>query len=398
MNRTVLRLCITMMAIAAQQNAAAIIIPTFLGTHGFEVAAIGTLVALVPVFTLAARFPAGFIYTRTRAGRLMIASLAGVAITNCLFGHATTTASFVAVSALSGLANGIATTVFLSLYIDALPEDQNRAQAMGYYAGSIALGFALGGFSVGWTTDLFGYQNGFYFSALLALLAMTQVPALAKLLPPEDDAMPGSDQKMGPGQFRRMLGYLMHPAVAAVILVAIFLNMVHRVVATIFPLYGVELGLGLTEIGAVLGSYALCNAIVRPFSGGIVERFGHRRVCFFGLLLQVVAVMFFPLVGAVASFIAVSILAGSFRAVVMVGNTVGMVEDMGQTRFSRGVASGVFNAANDVGHILGPGFAGLVAASIGVKQTFFVAPLLIAAAFVATLLAFNLFLGSVRDE
>ena len=83
--------------------------------------------------------------------------------------------------------------------------------------------------------------------------------------------MPGSDQKMGLGQFRRMLGYLMHPAVAAVILVAIFLNMVHRVVATIFPLYGVELGLGLTEIGAVLGSYALCNAIVRPFSGGIVR-------------------------------------------------------------------------------------------------------------------------------
>ena len=123
--------------------------------------------------------------------------------------------------------------------------------------------------------------------------------------------------------------------------------------------------------------------------------------CLFGhatTTASFVAVMFFPLVGAVASFIAVSILAGSFRAVVMVGNTVGMVEDMGQTRFSRGVASGVFNAANDVGHILGPGFAGLVAASIGVKQTFFVAPLLIAAAFVATLLAFNLFLGRVRDS
>ena len=399
MNRTVLHLCLTMMAIAAQQNAAAIIIPTFLVTNGFELAAIGTMVALVPVFTLVARFPAGFIYARKRAGSLMIASLFVVSIANCLFGHATTTASFVAVSALSGLANGLATTVFLSFFIDVLPENQNRAQAMGYYAGSIALGFALGGFAVGYITDIFGYNNGFYFSALLAVLAITQMPFLAKLLPQNDDATTDPDQAMGlgrSGQVRRMFGHLMHPAVAAVILVAIFLNMLHRVVATIFPLYGVEIGLSLTQIGVVLGSYALCNAIVRPFSGVIVERFGHKTVCNFGLLLQVAAVMFFPLFGATASFIAVAVLAGSFRAVVMVGNTIGMVEDMGEPRFSRGVASGVFNAANDIGHILGPGFAGLVAAFSGVKHTFFVAPLLIGAVFAATLLACNLFLGRHR--
>lgn len=396
MNRTVLRLCLTMVAIAAQQNAAAIIIPTFLGTNGFELTAIGTLVALVPVFTLVARFPAGFIYTRKRAGRLMVASLIGVAITNCLFGHATTTASFVAVSALSGLANGVATTVFLSFFIDALPEDQNRAQAMGYYAGSIALGFALGGFAVGYITDLFGYIDGFYASALFAVLAITQVPFLAKLLQPDDNAITDTGQRVAlswRGQFRRMLGHLIHPAVATVILVAIFLNMLHRVVATIFPLYGVDIGLGLTEIGIVLGSYALCNAIVRPFSGVIVERFGHKTVCCFGLLLQVAAVMLFPLFGATALLVAVSVLAGSFRAVVMVGNTVGMVEDMGEPRFSRGAASGVFNAANDIGHILGPGFAGLVSAFSGLKHTFFVAPLLIAALFVAALLACRLFLG-----
>ena len=385
MNHSLLRLCAAMVAIAAQQNASAIIIPTFLATNGFEVAAIGTLVALVPVFTLATRFPAGFVYTRRRAVRLLIASLGAVAISNCLFGHATTTATFVAVSALSGMANGIATTVFLSYFIDALPVEQNRNRAMGYYAASIALGFAFGGFAVGYITDVVGYESGFYFSGLLALAALLQIPFLARLLPQTDSAELQPDRTAGVQAVRRMLPSLLHPAVIAVILVAIFLNMLHRVAATLFPLYGVDIGLSLTDIGIVLGSYALCNAVVRPFGGMIVERFGHRPVCYYGLLAQVAAVMLFLFPAMTVAFVAVAVIAGSFRAVVMVGNTISMVEDMGEPRFSRGVASGVFNAAQDIGHILGPGFAGLVAATIGVEHTFLAAPFLIGAAFVATL-------------
>lgn len=385
MNNSVLRLCAAMTAIAAQQNACAIIIPTFLATNGFEVAAIGTLVALVPVFTLATRFPAGFAYSRKRAVPLLLASLVAVAISNCLFGHATTTTAFVAVSAISGMANGVATTVFLSFFVDALPAVQNRKSAMGYYAASIALGFAFGGFAVGYIADVLGYESGFYFSGLLALVAVLQIPFLARLLSQSDSAEFEPERASGLNAVRRMLPWLLHPAVVAVILVAIFLNMLHRVVATLFPLHGVEIGLSLTDIGIILGSYALCNALVRPFGGVIVERFGHRPVCYYGLLAQGAAIMLFLFPTMTAAFVAVAVLAGSFRAVVMVGNTIGMVEDMGTPRFRSGVASGVFNAAQDIGHILGPGFAGLVAASIGVEQTFLAAPFLIGAVFVAAL-------------
>ena len=61
--------------------------------------------------------------------------------------------------------------------------------------------------------------------------------------------------------------------------------------------------------------------------------------------------------------------------VVIVANTIGMVEDMEESRFSRGVASGIFNAAGDLGLILGPGFGGLVASFTGVALLFFVGPL-----------------------
>ena len=117
MSATVFRLCLVMILIAAQQNASALIIPTYLQSQGHDVASIGTLVALVPLFSLAARFPAGLWYRSSRAIWLMLGSLLAVAVTNTLFGFARTEAAFIIVSALNGLANGVATTVFLAVLV-----------------------------------------------------------------------------------------------------------------------------------------------------------------------------------------------------------------------------------------------------------------------------------------
>ncbi|MEK7377776.1 MAG: hypothetical protein AABZ71_02635, partial [Candidatus Binatota bacterium] len=78
---------------------------------------------------------------------------------------------------------------------------------------------------------------------------------------------------------------------------------------------------------------------------------------------------------------------GFLRAVVLVANTISMVEDVDDTRVSRGVISGIYNAAGDVGNILGPSAGGLIASFAGIARLFIVGPLITAVLFFFSLWA-----------
>jgi MFS family permease len=65
---------------------------------------------------------------------------------------------------------------------------------------------------------------------------------------------------------------------------------------------------------------------------------------------------------------------GVCRAVTFVANTIGLAEEIDDTRVGRGVASGLFNAATDLGQIVGPTVAGLVAQAAGIDTMFRVLP------------------------
>jgi predicted MFS family arabinose efflux permease len=371
------------MAMTAQQNAITLITPPFLHELKYPVSVIGWLISVAPVFTLAARLPSGLVYRGHWARVLMVASLLAMAVASALYSLAVRPVHFALVHALNGFLNGAATTFYFAFFMDALPAGENRHHAMGYYAGALSLGYSFGGLVAGYVADRLGYAAAFWFSALVALFSLTLFLFLGRPAPAKKEDRPsGSD---GTHTIFQSLRSLAHPGIAAIVIVALFLNMLHQIGSTFFPLYGLAVGLTLTQVGLIRGSYALCNAVIRPLSGLVVSRLGHRSLSRVGLPLQAGFFMLFPLFQDVGSLLVVSVLAGSIRAVVLVANTIGMVEDMDETRFSRGVASGIFNAAGDLGLILGPGFGGFVASFTGIPRLFFVGPLLVALAFLLSL-------------
>ena len=92
-----------------------------------------------------------------------------------------------------------------------------------------------------------------------------------------------------------------------------------------------------------------------------------------------------PFVHSFGPLMAVFLLAGFVRAIVVVANSISMVEDVDSTRVSRGMISALYNAAGDMGNILGPTMGGVIATFTGVGRLFFVGPLLIVTAFVVSL-------------
>ncbi len=364
--------CLPVVMITAQHNASALILPPLLDHLRYPVSAIGALVSVAPILALASRLPSGLVYRGHRARMLMVLSLLAMALSNFLYVFATRPLHVALVQALNGFAFGAATTIYFAFFVEALPRGENRHHAMGYYAGSLALGHSAGSLAVGYIADRLGYAAAFEFGGMVALLALALILFLAH--PPPTRA----EGSAGAGATRTVLESLRNlvdPAVAVVVVVALFLNLLHQIGAVFLPLYGLAVGLTLTEVGAIRGLYSLCNAVTRPLAGPVVTRFGHRSLSLIGLPLQAGVMMLVPLFHGFAGLLVVFVLAGFLRAVVLVANTIGMVEDMDESRFSRGVASGIFNAAGDLGLILGPGFGGLVASFTGVALLFFVGPL-----------------------
>src|SRR5262244_1032132 len=135
-------------------------------------------------------------------------------------------------------------------------------------------------------------------------------------------------------------------------------------------LYGLAVGMTLTQIGVVRAAYAGCNAVTRPISGHVVNKFGHRGLSYAGIPLQSAILMLIPLFTSFGPILAVYVLSGLMRAIVIVANAVGLVQDVHENKVQRGLASGIYNAAGDLGNILGPSIGGLIAQATSIGGVF----------------------------
>jgi len=385
MKAATLKLCLPVMAMTAQQTAASLIIPPFLESLHYPVSAIGSLISVMPVLALTARLPTGLIYRGERSRALMLATLLVMTLCTFLYSYAVQPLYFALVQAFFGFAYGAATTIYLAFFVESLPPDEDRYHAMGYYAGCLAVGYSAGGFAAGYVADKLGYAATFKFSSLLGLLCIVLLFFLRPPLSRKTQKDSGKAKQSQP--VLASLKSILEPKTATIVVVTLFLNLLHQMGNSLFPLYGLAVGLTLTQVGAIRAFYSLCNAITRPFSGSVVKRVGHWKLSRAGLPLQSAFLMLVPFFHDFASLLVVFLLAGFLRAVVIVANTISMVEDVDDTRVSRGVISGIYNAAGDVGNILGPSAGGLIASITGIARLFIVGPLIAAVLFFFSLWA-----------
>lgn len=385
MNATTLKLCLPVIALTAQQSVSGLIIPPFLQGLGFPVAMIGTLISVAPILAFAVRVPAGLVYRNRRARLLIGWSLIALMLCNFSYIVARHPALFALVHSVYGVSFSAVTTFYMAFFIESLPLEENRHQAMGFYTGALALGYTAGGFLGGLIADGFGYAATFKAAGILSLIGLGVLLCLAAPKPQVSEST--EKRRQAPMKLRGFMAILSEPKVATIVVVALFLNLTHQIGSTFLPLYGLTAGLSLTQIGIIKGFYSLSNAVTRPVSGIVVQRIGLGWVQGTGLPLQCFAVMLVPLFQRVGPLLAVFLLVGFLRAVVLVSNTISLVQDVDESRVPRGISSGVYNASGDLGLILGPAAGGLIASFMGVAGLFIAAPALAVVLFLGALAA-----------
>jgi predicted MFS family arabinose efflux permease len=307
-------------------------------------------------------------YRHSRARLLIGVGVIVMGITNFLYSFVTGSMSFAIVHAVNGFAYGAVTTLYMAFYVDSLPPEENRNHAMGYYVGILALGYSTGNFFGGLIADHLGYRITFQLAAYLSVL-----PCFLLWLFNTGQASRETAVRNKPRAnlaSRESWKALLEPGLAVVVITAFFLNVIHQMGGVFISLYGLAVGMNLTQIGTIRAAYAGCNAVTRPISGHVVNRFGHRRLSYAGIPLQSALLMLVPLFTGFGAVITVYVLSGFMRAVVIVANAVGLVQDVDEDKVQRGLASAIYNAAGDLGNILGPTAGGLIAQATSIGGVF----------------------------
>ena len=373
MKLSTFKLLVPIVAVTLQSNSSSTVIPPYLDHMRVPVALIGTLISLGPVFALMARLPIGMLYNRGRARWLVSAAIMAMGLTNYCYSFVASSWSFAVVHCLNGFAYSAVTTLYMAFYVDSLAADENRNHAMGYYVGCLAVGYSTGNFLGGLIADHWGYSWTFQLGALLSLVAVALLWFLHG--PTGEAASQGKRNEAAKLSVRESCKALLEPELATVVLVALFLNLLHQMGGVFISLYGLGVGMSLTQIGIIRAAYAGCNAVTRPISGHVVNKVGHKGLSYFGLPLQSLILMLVPLFTGFGTILFVYVASGFMRAIVVVANAVGLVQDVPESKVRRGLASGVYNAAGDMGNILGPSIGGFIAHATGIASVFVVGSL-----------------------
>lgn len=331
---------------------------------------IGGAVSAYGLVSLFLRIPAGAVY-RTHRAWMLIAG--GTALSSLSFALLTLTADPVlltALVALDGAGFAIASTAIMAALIERRPEGANAGSIMGWYTGSLGAGYALSGFVGGVLGDELGPRAAILVLAFVPLTAGLLLSVVVRATAPERAA---AEARVSGAWWRDFRGL---PAVVwLAFFVTLYINLVSGVLLTFFPIYGLAIGLTLTQIGFLQGIHGAAAAAVRFLSGAVFRFVSYERTLPLMVVLSGASV---AAIGGVRILVVLAVawaMLGISRGLLRVASAAVVMDRAGETDAQRGAASGVYLAGLDVGKIVGPLLGGLGADAIGLRPTFLVASL-----------------------
>jgi MFS family permease len=356
----------------AGSSALSVLIPVYLSRRaGFGPAAIGLIVGVYAIASLAARLPVGMLYTAARGIPLLVAggalSAAAFALTP-LFHSALGLAALMAVN---GLGWSIASTTQLALLVARPPKGVSTAAAMGWFSGATGLGNAAAGILGGGCADLIGLRPTFWVLAATPLLGAALMArgvaastALSETAPPARTA----------GGAWSLLGR-MPLAVWVGVLVMFFINGMNAITNTFHPVLALGAGLTLTQIGALSSIRSWASSSSRFGSGPLFARFDPGGLTLPLVVAGALVTCLIPsLIGSFLAQIPLFAIAGLSRGLLRVTGSADAFEAAGHDDRQHGLTAALLYGGLDVGKIVLPITGGVIADVWGIATMFRIVP------------------------
>lgn len=368
------------------------VLPLFARSFGVGRAEVGILVTSFALMRLVFDLVAGPLVDRFGERATATTGAAIVGVSSALAAVAPNFILLVVFRALGGAGSSILFAAMMNFLIHTVRSDQ-MARTMSLFYASFLLGTTLGQPVGGLIAELLGLSSPLWFYAGACLLSAEiirrrfsdrpgRAPRSREEIPAEAIPEAAVPLPAALGRIKELLGS--RAFVVALAANAVMFWSLGSVRMTLVPLFAnEEVGLSESGIGVVLGVAAMAQFAVMWKAGAIADSRGRRVVLLPGLLAlagAVAALGWATSFGALAAALAVVGLATALLGVA----PAAIVADVAPKRMS-GTAVGVYRFAGDVGFVLGPVVAGVVAETAGFTPAFLVLAVPLAAVFVLAL-------------
>jgi len=352
------------------------VLPAYASQFGLGPAQLGLVVGVFGVGRLLVNIPAGLLAERVDRRWLLLSAMVAVVVAQVMVGLAPGYGALLAARVCAGLAGGVAITSGMALLMD-LTSDATRGRDMATLQSFQLVGGSLGPVVGGLLAAPLGPRAPFLVSGLAAVVMVVWARRVLARVQPPARALRGAPRTRTRWLTRDVGG-------VCILGFAVFF---HRFggMQSLIPLiaYG-AIGVGVAQLGLVLGGITLCNVLVVRLAGGVSDRIGRKRVIVPAMAVVASGCASLALADSVWTFIAATLLTGV--AAGFSGPTpAAYLADVAPAA-ARGRAVGVYRTFGDSGGILGPVLLGLVAESAGTD----VASLVLAGVLVVTTAGFAL--------
>jgi len=291
---------------------------------------------------------------------------------------------------LLGLGSAVVASIGFA-YIADFTGSTRKGEAIGLYATFMGMGFAIGPYIGGFTSENWGYASTYIVSSLF--FGVSLVIAWEHL-----KKRRRSDSQLNTSQslnklLKNLISVIEKKEMIIACLASFFYGINFSTIFGFFPLYAEKIGLGPTLIGSIITARNFSSTIVRSPVGVLTKKI--RSVILMILALGPPSIILFiiPLFNSYYSLFVVLSLEGICFGVFLISSNTLIAEGFGE--YERGAAVGMFTTFESLGATVGPLILGMVGEFWGLHAVFRITSFLVLISFIVG----ALFLGvNGREE
>jgi len=338
------------------------IIPVYAVELGATGLALGLMVAGFSISRTIVQPVVGSYSDRIGRKRFMVIGLTLYAVAAVTYSFATSVGHLIIVRVVHGTGSAMIVPMAMALMADYAPPGQ-EGRYMGILNVAIFAGIGSGPVLGGVFRDLWGIDSAFYAMAVLSLLAAVLVFVR---IPSTDtgDASPqtGIISTLGKMLKRRRVSGVLLSRLATMLIMSPTFGFVPILMTEDLDSSGIE-------IGAVVATRTLANALLQSPFGKLADRRNKVVIVASGSLAMAVIVFCVPFATSLAQFLVLFLLLGMSEAVVLPALGAFAVEE--GREFGQGSMMGVFSMSMSLGVLIGSMLGGLLMDVLGLQYSFY---------------------------